>query len=104
VSDLAYQPDHAVHPGEVLRELLASRGLTHSTFADRIGVDRAVLSHSIHGRRRVGVRLALRLEAALGAPSAAFWLNLQRDWDLHHARLAMVEELDVVRREMAGGR
>ena len=43
------------------------------------------LSEIIHGKRGVTPDTALRLEQVFGM-DAQFWINLQVNWDLYHAR------------------
>ena len=69
------------------REFLAPIGITQSALAVRLGISFPRLNEVINGRRSVTPGTALRLERVLGLP-AEFWLDLQRDWDLWHARHA----------------
>lgn len=74
------------HPGEMLlKEFLEEYGESQSAFARRIGVSFVRLHEIIRGKRGVTVDTALRLEKGTGM-DASFWLNLQSDWDLWHAR------------------
>jgi addiction module HigA family antidote len=69
----------------LLEEFLKPLGLTQSEFAVRLGVSFPRLNEIVRGRRGVTPDTALRLERVLGM-SADFWLGLQTDWDLWHAR------------------
>jgi len=74
------------HPGEMLlEEFLQPAGITQSAFAIRLQVSFPRLNEIIRGRRAVTADTALRLEKVLGM-SADFWLGLQTDWDLWHAK------------------
>lgn len=74
------------HPGEMLlEEFLNPLGITQAAFAKRIGVSYVRLNAIINGRRGVTPDTALRLEQATGM-TADFWLGLQTDWDLWHAK------------------
>lgn len=74
------------HPGEMLREeFLVPLGISQSAFAVRLGVSFPRLNEIVRGRRGVTPDTALRLERVLGMP-AGFWLGLQTDWDLWHAK------------------
>jgi antitoxin HigA-1 len=76
------------HPGEMLaEEFLRPLGLSQSEFARRLGVSYPRLNEVIRGKRAITPDTALRLERVLGMP-ADFWLGLQQDWDLWHARAA----------------
>jgi len=75
-----------IHPGEMLlEEFLKPLGISQHAFAHQIGVSYPRLNEIVHGKRGVTVDTALRLAQVLGT-SAGFWLNLQQDWDLWHAR------------------
>ena len=74
----AFEP---VHPGEVLQEELAARGLTANALALKLRVPANRLTEILNGKRGVSPDTPLRLSRALG-PSAAFWLNLQSQFDL----------------------
>lgn len=74
------------HPGEMLlRDFLEPMELTQKALASHLGWTYARLNEIIHGRRQVSAASALALGEALGT-GPEFWLNLQRDWDLWHAR------------------
>lgn len=74
-----------VHPGEILKDELAERGLSATRLAAEIGVPGNRVSEIIAGRRAISADTALRLAAYLG-PSAKFWLNLQQTFDLGSAQ------------------
>ena len=76
----------AVHPGDILREELKSRGIKQVDFARKIGMEPSHLSALIHGARNVTVAIADRLEHGLGIP-ASFWMNLQTTYNLDKKRL-----------------
>jgi addiction module HigA family antidote len=74
------------HPGEMLlEEFLRPLGISQSAFAIRLGISFPRLNEVVRGKRSVTPDTALRLERVLGMP-ADFWLGLQLDWDLWHAR------------------
>ena len=77
----AFEP---VHPGEVLQEELAARGLTANALALKLRVPANRLTEILAGKRGVSPDTALRLSRFLG-PSGAFWLNLQSQFDLARA-------------------
>ena len=77
----AFEP---AHPGEVLQEDLAARGLTANALALKLRVPANRLTEILNGKRKVSPGAALRLRRYLG-PSAAFWLNLQSQYDLARA-------------------
>ncbi|HEY9429255.1 MAG TPA: HigA family addiction module antitoxin [Gemmatimonadaceae bacterium] len=74
------------HPGEMLlEEFIKPLGLRQTELAEWIGVSYPRLSEIIHGKRGVTPDTALRLEQVFGM-DAQFWINLQVNWDLYHAR------------------
>ncbi|MBK8477944.1 MAG: HigA family addiction module antidote protein [Opitutaceae bacterium] len=73
------------HPGEILKEdWLADYGLTQYALAKALRIPHSRLTDIIKGRRSIAADTALRLARFYGN-SAAFWLNLQSDYDLRTA-------------------
>lgn len=74
------------HPGEMLlEEFLQPMGITQKSFAAHLGWSYARLNEIIHGKRGITAESALALADAFNM-EAEFWLNLQRDWELWHAK------------------
>lgn len=90
---LTYEPDHAVAPGETLREVLESTGMTQSDLALRTGRPTKTISEIVMGKAAITPETALQFERVLGVP-AAFWNNLQRDYDTDLARIAERRSLE----------
>jgi antitoxin HigA-1 len=76
-----------VHPGEILGDEIATRGVSAPQVARDIDVPANRLSEIIAGRRNVTPDTAFRLSLYLGT-SAEFWLNLQANYDLETLRRA----------------
>ena len=95
----AFEP---LHPGEVLREELAERGITQTQFAKCMGISVSLLNEIIKGKRDISTEYALLLEAALGI-DADFWLNMQRSYDKEEAKSnkALVKRLTAIRKVAA---
>lgn len=73
-------------PGEMLREeFLVPLGITQSELAKRMGVPVGRVNQILLEKRGVTADTAVRLNQVLGM-SAEFWLGLQTDWELWHAR------------------
>ena len=70
-----------MHPGEILEEELAARGLIKSAFAMELKIYPSHFSDILKGRRNISAAIAIKLEKALGI-SAEFWMRLQADYDL----------------------
>ena len=88
----------------LFEEFLRPLNITQTAFAARLGMSGPRLNEIIRGKRAVTPDTALRLERVLGM-SAEFWLGLQQDWDLWHAkhgdRAAEIAELEPLRRRSA---
>ena len=75
----------AVHPGEVLLDELEERGISQTALARHIGVSSKTINQICRGRRGLSAEVAVKLSLALGA-SPAFWLNLQKNWELSRVK------------------
>ena len=85
-----------VHPGAILKEELAARGLSANAFALKLRVPPQRIQDIVAERRGISPDTALRLEASLGTP-ARLWLDMQSGYDLH---LAEAKSGEAVRREV----
>lgn len=80
------------HPGEVLWGLdMEPAGLTVTQVAAHMGVDRKTLSRIINGRAGITAEMAIRLARAFNT-TPELWLNMQRSYDLWHAKQRMKRE------------
>ena len=79
-------PVYPVHPGEILGEELAARGLSGKEFAGMAGLQATHLSAIIHGTRNITQAVAEKLEKALDGISADFWLKLQKKYNTEKNR------------------
>jgi antitoxin HigA-1 len=71
----------AVHPGDVLQEMLDERGVTQLRLARHLKTDAARVNEICRRRRGVSAEMAVMLARALGT-SPGLWLNLQTNWEL----------------------
>ncbi len=71
----------AVHPGEILQEMLDERRLSQSELARHLRTDVARINEICRHRRGVSADMAVLLARAFGT-SASLWLNLQKNWEL----------------------
>lgn len=69
-----------IHPGEIIADILAERGISQASLATSTGVSRAFVSSVIAGKKDISANFAMALEYALGIPKS-FWLNLQASYD-----------------------
>lgn len=87
-----------IHPGEILKEeFLIPMNLTAYKLAIGIGVQQTRISQIIKGARSITADTAIRLAKFFGT-SEAFWLNLQREYDLRQAKEAKQDEFDSIQR------
>jgi len=74
-----FNPSHA---GEILRfDVLQPLGISVTVAASKLGISRKTLSEICNGKGAITPEMAVRLELALGKPSAAHWLKLQTAYD-----------------------
>lgn len=73
------------HPGELLGEELAARGISQKEFAELVDMRAPHLNELIKGKRHISALLALKIEQQLGI-DADIWMRLQVDYDLEIAR------------------
>lgn len=74
------------HPGELLGDFLRDRGITQQGLADAVGANRVTLSRLVTARHALTARMALKIEAAIGAPALPL-LCMQAMRDLWLARM-----------------
>ncbi len=74
----------APHPGEVLRDELAARGLSPHALALALRLPASRIGQIVRGQRAITPETALRLARYFGG-SAAIWLRLQIAYDLCRA-------------------
>ncbi len=82
----------AVHPGDILREMLDEEGISQAQLARHLKTDVARINEICRRRRGISARMAIMLGQALGT-SAALWMNLQRSWELSQVDLRTVERV-----------
>jgi addiction module HigA family antidote len=75
------RPVYPIHPGEVLADELAELEMTAAQLARELHVPSNRLYQLIAGKRAMTADTALRLQQWLGV-SAAFWMNLQKRYEL----------------------
>ena len=80
------------HPGEILKDELAERGMSANRFAIELGVPATRIGQILKLRRAVTPETALRLAAYFGG-SASVWLNMQAAYDLALAEKEHAKEI-----------
>lgn len=96
-----HRPIHPIHPGEILAEQLEELNMTAAEVARELHVPSHRLYQLLAGKRVMTADTALRLEQWLGV-SAAFWMNLQKTYELDCALKEIGPEIQrtVHRREL----
>ncbi len=82
------------HPGRVLREELAARGLNANRLALAIRVPSNRITAILRGERSITAETAVRLGRYLGT-GAEFWMNMQSRYDIsviEHAIGALIQQ------------
>jgi antitoxin HigA-1 len=83
-----------LHPGQIIGGILEEQGISARTCALAIGMTPQALGNVLNGKSPVTPSTALRIGVYFGN-GPDLWLNLQADYDVHHAKL---EFADVLRR------
>jgi antitoxin HigA-1 len=79
------RPIYPVHPGEILADELEELNKSAAELARELHVPANRITQLVAGKRAMTADTALRLERWLGV-SAAFWMNLQKRYELDLAR------------------
>ena len=73
-----YTPDFVSPPGETLAKILREREITRAEFASRMGLPKKTINQLIKGKVEITIRIAYKMELALGVPTARFWIERER--------------------------
>lgn len=80
-------PAILIHPGEILKDELAARGMSQKELAEKTGRPPQTISLIINGRKGISEETAVDLEEAFdGEISAEFWMNLETHYRLYKER------------------
>jgi addiction module HigA family antidote len=83
-------------PGSYLeRKFMIPNGLTQNKLARDLDVDTLRIWQILHNRRSITADTALRL-AKYFKTTARFWLELQLEYDLYHARMRSESVINMV--------
>jgi addiction module HigA family antidote len=83
---------HAVHPGKILKEELASRGLSAASFARPLRVPPRRIQEIVATKQAISPETALRIGVALGT-GGRIWLAMQQAYDLRKAEVTMGDKI-----------
>ena len=86
------RPIYPIHPGQILADELAEIQMTPAELARELHVPSNRIYQIIAGTRAMTADTALRLEQWLGV-EAAFWMNLQKSYELDLAAERTGEEI-----------
>lgn len=75
----------AIHPGELIKEELQSRGISQKHFSEVVGLSYPVFNDVLNGKRPLSTNFALTMEAVLSI-SADLLVNMQTRYNLQIAR------------------
>jgi addiction module HigA family antidote len=91
-----------IHPGELLREEIESRGMSRRQLAAQIGMPHRTLGYMLNEQRPLNEQASLLFEAALEIPADLF-LRMQADYNLRVAseNKAFAKRLAQVRKGVA---
>ena len=78
-------PSEPVHPGEILKDEIAYRGILTTRLAEQMGISTNTLNDLLDARQAITTRYAILFEAALGIDAAPL-LKMQTDYDIHVAK------------------
>jgi len=84
-----FTPDWVSPPGETLAGILKERKITRTEFANRMGLPKKTINQIIKGKAEITIRIAYKMELALGVPSARFWIERERLY-----RESLVNQID----------
>uniref|UniRef100_A0AB33JHK8 HTH cro/C1-type domain-containing protein n=4 Tax=unclassified Prevotella TaxID=2638335 RepID=A0AB33JHK8_9BACT len=96
------ESSNLIHPGEMIKDEIRSRGITQKKLSEITGITTSVLNEVLNGKRSVTTEYALLIEAALGI-DADIWIRLQADYDKQkaHQDKAFLQRLKHVRKYAA---
>jgi len=92
-----FEPDYAIPPGETLREVMESLGMSQQELARRTGITVQSLNRIFNGSQPITYETANRLELATGVP-ASMWNNLEAQY---REQLAKINERARLETELA---
>ena len=81
-----YTCQRPVHPGELLKEEIESRGLPQTRLAAQTGISYKILNDILNCRRPLTTSTAMLFEAALGI-SAGLLMRMQLDYNMQRCNL-----------------
>ncbi len=84
-----------IHPGEILRDELKEIGINGTELSRQLKVPENRIPQIVAGKRSITADTALRLGKWFGT-TPAFWLNLQKSYELRKAAREIGKEIDTI--------
>lgn len=82
--------DIVEHPGLTLKDEIVYLGISQFQFAVKVGCTEQTISRIVNGREPITSDMAVKFEVVFGGhPSAEFWNNMQKSYDLQYLRNEM---------------
>jgi addiction module HigA family antidote len=96
------EPFYPIHPGEILKEEIESRGISQRKLAEKMGVAYPYLNEVLNCKRPVDTEFALLIEAALGLePNALIYMQMQYNMQTARKDKTLADRLTKVRQMSA---
>ncbi len=89
----SFEPDFAVPPGETLKEVVESLGMSQKELADRTGLTVQSINRIFKGNQPITFETANRLELTTGVP-ARMWNNMESQYREQLAKLSKKKQLE----------
>ena len=86
----------AVHPGEVLREMIDENGMSQAQLARHLKMDPSKINEICRKKRGISAEMAVLLGKAFRT-SPGTWLNLQKNWELSQVDRHMPDRVEPIR-------
>lgn len=95
-------PFYPIHPGEILKDEIAYRGISQRELARQMGYSYTVLNEILNSKRPVNAEFALLIEAVLGIDAEPL-LKMQANYNMQIARKdkTLLERLSKIRKIVA---
>lgn len=87
-----FNPNYAVHPGEILSDILENKGISQVELCKRMGRPEKTISEIVSGKSSITPETAFQLEQALNVP-AEFWNKLESTYQEIITKLKNKEKL-----------
>ena len=87
----------AIHPGEILQEILEENQLSQSALATYLQMSQSKINEICRGKRGITPDMAMRFGKVF-EQSPLFWMNLQKNWELSQLDESNYQDIQPIRR------